>query len=954
MIAPSVFTDAPTDSGYWRVIVDPAPSSAIDESVDVTIFRGFPTNVESLSTTDPFGPASATISFGGITLLDSIGSGQLNWLVPEANVDIIWMSPQIDISAATQWSGATSYSVGNIVNFANGYYKNKIAGVSATRPNLEPLRWESFDPAGTPLYTWEGYFVSFEFGEEDAGSTLTVQCNGAMKQMDNYLAYPEYLTQPMSYEYAIERQFDKKRRLDSRMKNCIPFKETVQTDPDFAFFKADKNNIFKKEKFSSKDAVFLKEMSKYFTPINLKDGEIFSGLLTRSTGNFDPVLSTYIQNLLSSMQTANGSISLMLGTGRQPYFKHRTRLTVPSDETLIVDLLWPGVKISLTQDFTQKINVVYGKGKALNGDSFSNLVFNADGIASRYEPFAAKKENYPQTTANNAFNANIMSKEVQLNFYDGLNAAEGKMVAEKALDVFADPGITGQITLTTDPKLKDGSGFARQKITAGSTILVQGLFGNRYGILFHVTEHSYTADNDTVMLTIDSKYRDQLTVQEVRKRGKDSLVISRLLGLGQYQPNIDDLLFPWSYEQGSGFVPYQSKHLWEVANKDGKTVPGAFPWLGLTQRFKPMNNNVANSKNSSSNEYAYIKKANITNADENWSAPLPVMFSAKGTIQSVRFAAYKKDGTPYNVPFHVSLWYENAPGLNYTVTPALPTPANLPFQLTNNNTTTGKKLAATLTLGIVEGTGSRLGTVTATLKFSSNAKTMLTAISKTATPIMIKDTKNITGASRKWFSDIKVDLKKLTITFPVDKSIAVSMTRSGGKKVLTETVKQIFIQSTAASTPASLGLVPKGFSYTWGQHYPFYPGAWEKNTQEGNEVTDWSATSANTPIIGWGNFYEQAGYYPNNGGNLQTSDYVPATGQFVDDTPFSYDFISQSGGPIVQDTPAVNTKGGEEGKSKVMGSALFYCDQEWDGSKLVPRKEDVYFIGRMYRQPPGA
>jgi hypothetical protein len=248
MIAPSVFTDAPTDSGYWRVIVDPAPSSAIDKSVDVTIFRGFPTNVESLSTTDPFGPASATITFGGITLLDSIGSGQLNWLVPEANVDIIWMSPQIDISTATQWSGATSYSVGNIVNFANGYYKNKIAGVSATRPNLEPLRWESFDPAGTPLYTWEGYFVSFEFGEEDAGSTLTVQCNGAMKQMDNYLAYPEYLTQPMSYEYAIERQFDKKRRLDSRMKNCTPFKETVQTDPDFAFFKADKNNIFKKEK----------------------------------------------------------------------------------------------------------------------------------------------------------------------------------------------------------------------------------------------------------------------------------------------------------------------------------------------------------------------------------------------------------------------------------------------------------------------------------------------------------------------------------------------------------------------------------------------------------------------------------------------------------------------------------------------------------------------------------
>ena len=950
MIAPTVYTDAPTDSGYWRVIVDPLPSSLQDKSVDVTIFRGFPTNVESLSTTDPFGPASATITFGGITLLDSIGSGELDWLVPEANVDIIWMSPQINISAATQWNSSTNYSVGNIVNFSNNYYRNILAGVSATRPNTDTARWEYFDPAGTPLYTWEGYFVSFEFGEEDAGSTLTVQCNGAMKQMDNYLAYPEYLTQPMSYEFAIERQFDKNRRLDSRMKDCIPFKQTAKTDPSFAFLANDPQYVYTPTVYTSKDAVYLRTMSNYFTPIGLKKGDIFSGMLTRSTGNFDPVLSTYIQNLLTSMQTANGSISLMLGTGRQPFFKHRTRLTTPSTETLIVDLLWPGVKISLTQDFTQKINVVYGKGKALNGDSFSNLVFDADGSKSRYEPFAAKAENYPQSpSTNRSFNANIMSKETQINFYDGLNAADAKIVATKALDVFADPGITGQITLTTDPKLNNGSGFARQKITAGSTILVQGLFGNRYGIMFHITEHSYSSDNDTVTLTIDSKYRDQLTVQEVRKRGKDSLVIARLLGLGQYQPNIDDLLFPWSYEQGSGFVPLQSKHIWDVANKDGKTVVGSYPWLGLTKKYTPAKNNVVGKKDSSKNEYAVIGKADTTNANNNWSAPIPVMFSAKGTIHSVRFAAYKKDGTPYNVPFHVSLWYENAPGLNYTVTPALTT--ELPFQLTTTNKANGTKLAATLTLGIVEGTGARVGTVTATLKFSSNAKTMLTALSKTVTPILIKDSKNITGAGNQWFSDIAVNLTKFTITFPVDKDIAVSMTRTGGKKVLTETVKKIYVQSKVATTPRALGLIPAGFSYDWGQHYPFYPGAWEKTTPEGNEVADWSFTAANTPIVGWGNYFEQAGYYPNSGGNAQTVSYQPPTGQFVDDTPFSYDFISQSGGPIVQDTPSVNATYSTD---QVTGTALFYCDQEWDGNKLVPRKQNVYFIGRMYRQPPGA
>ena len=98
------------------------------------------------------------------------------------------------------------------------------------------------------------------------------------------------------------------------------------------------------------------------------------------------------------------------------------------------------------------------------------------------------------------------------------------------------------------------------------------------------------------ILTFDSKYRDQLTVQEVRKRGKDSLVISRLLGLGQFAPNIDDLLFPWSYEQGSGFVPTNSKHLWNLANKDGLETAGSFPWTGISKNYPPKTQNPSAKK----------------------------------------------------------------------------------------------------------------------------------------------------------------------------------------------------------------------------------------------------------------------------------------------------------------------------------------------------------------------
>jgi hypothetical protein len=192
------------------------------------------------------------------------------------------------------------------------------------------------------LYRWEGYFVSFEYDEEDAGGNLTVACNGAMKQMDNYLAYPEHLIQPLSYEFAIERQFDLNSRPDSRLRACRPFKETALTDPDFAFLGDNPNNIYNAESYTnynSSDALYNKVMSQYYKPANLRNGDIWSGLLTRSTGNFDQVLSTYIQNLLESMQTPTGSFTLMLGEGREPYFKHRKRLTTPASDTLIVDIL---------------------------------------------------------------------------------------------------------------------------------------------------------------------------------------------------------------------------------------------------------------------------------------------------------------------------------------------------------------------------------------------------------------------------------------------------------------------------------------------------------------------------------------------------------------------------------------------------------------------------------------
>ena len=918
MISPSMSGTQPVDSGYWRIIVDPRPSSSTNEAVDVTFVRGAATTVTNLSTMDPFGPGSATIIFTSVTLLDTPGTGDLSWLVPEANVDICWMKPQT-------------------------------AGVNPTEDDV--------------LYRWEGYFVSFEYGEEDAGSTLTVACNGAMKQMDNYLAYPEHLTQPISYEYAIERQFNTVNRPDSRLRDCIPFKETALSDPDFAFLGDSPTNVFRVAdytNYNSKDAIYNKTMSTYYKPVNLKDGDIWTGLLTRSTGNFEPVLTNYVQNLLESMQTPTGSFTLLLKDGRQPYFKHRKRLTAPDSNTLVVDVLWPGVKISVTQDFSQKVNVVYGSGKALNGDTFTNIVYDADGSRSHYEPFAYKSENYPKVRDNTSFNPDKMSKEVSLNFWAGLNTFDAKAVAQKHLELFSDPGITAQLTLNVDPQLIDGTGYARQTITAGMSILVKGLFGNQQGILFHITEHSYSGTDNTVSLTLDSKYRGQLTVQEVRQRGKDSLVVSRLLGVGQFKPSIDDLLFPWSYEQGSGFVPLGSKFLWDVSNRNNISI-GDFPWTNLTTAYPPKSFNASNTADATTHYVGITGPADLENADNNWSGIAPVMFSAVGTITAARFVAVKADGTPYKVPFHVSLWTQDGgggAGLSYMATPKLADPEQFGVQLRKATVKavneSGAGLSAVLKTTKTANTSS--GTVTATLKFAASDASYIFEKLSGAGKIQIRDMKTITKSDNTWFTVKTYDADNRTITFNVNKTLCKSFNKQADQS---ETVKNIWLVGNYSPSPADAGIIPADFNYKWGQHYPFYQRAWERLDPEGNVPGDLAFFGPDTPIAGWGTYYEMAGFYPNNGGMEQKT---PATGLFSDDTPFSYDFTSGNQSPVnTNDTPSANTQPssdgtyGAEGKKHASGNVMFYCDQEYDEATdtLVPRKESVYFIGRLYRQNPG-
>ena len=574
-------------SGYWRVWVYPGGDRSIESALDVSFVRGAPTSVDSIATADPFGPTTAVIRFPSITLMDELGASDLWWLQPESDVDIVWT-----------------------------------------------------DVDGSKVeYRWEGYMASFDYAPTEAASELAVTLRGAMFQMDNYLAKPEYVYQPIPYEIAIQRQFTG--RPDMRL---APLRTEWPAWWETKFRLAD---------YSPKPL--------YLRPVGLEDGANWSGQVTRSTGAFDQALTSYIQGLLSNMYTAKGQFTLDLEEGRRPVLKHRERITSPNTETLIVDLLTPGVSMQATKDFTQRLNVVYGQGKSINGSTFSGMQVSADGQTIAYQPYAYRRQVHP-VDQNDWFDRSVMRKEVNLSFFEGLNEVEAAEIAKGHLLRFSDPGTTGTLTLAADP-LRGGKYYSRYLIRAGMTIQVKGLFGRPEGVLFHITECS--VGPETTELTLDSKYRDQLTVQEVRMRTRDSLAPVRLLTVGQYKPNIPDMLFPWSYEDGSGFIPKGSKNLF-----DGMPSQVTFPWTDWTRQRPPSDPQWAAN-------YIRIGPAS-SNADDNWAnqrqvkqdfAAYPIRLSQAGEASLLQIAAFDKYGSVLKVPFHVSIYRTN--GVSYSSMPML-------------------------------------------------------------------------------------------------------------------------------------------------------------------------------------------------------------------------------------------------------------------------------------------
>ncbi len=573
------YTTAP--AGRWRIVVT-APGG---KPTDVTDFRGAPTRIDNYSFTDPFADSLAQITFPQITGFDDLAGPDVGgWFTDESDVDIYWVPA--------------------------------IAGSEI----VDPVTGTLTRAYGTPVVVWEGIVASFDFEGSKDGSSLVVQCQGALLQLDRYLAKPAFPPRPLTYESMMVKEFSPQRRPNLRTKPLL-----VRFPDGWA----------KKMPAGTPNM---------YTPLGAAVGESITGYSSRDTGTWDRSLTGFMQSLLAVMftqedcgVTPGNQWSIRKEAGRQPVLEVRDRFRVPDFEVWYgqIGVLLP----QLTHDSTQKANVYYGEGVSLDGTNWRNAVISDDGSNTDYAPLAWSPAVYP-TTDNTDFDKTRMVYESYQRFGSGFDQSAAIYTSRKQLARDLDPGWVGSMTLRIDPS----DTLSRWQVRAGMTVLIKGFAGSgETGIAFHIAEAVCNPEEGSVTLKIDTKYRDLLTLEEVVARTRDPLTPSKQLQVNRRQVLVEDIIAPWDYTAGSGYLPKASVTLFRH-----NAVSHVYPWASLTRSYPPKHYP----------QYYVRVKGQAPSANGRW-AIFPVLTSQKGTIRRTEIHAFDIDGNPLAARFHLSLYYTN-------------------------------------------------------------------------------------------------------------------------------------------------------------------------------------------------------------------------------------------------------------------------------------------------------
>lgn len=568
-------------AGQFAVFLSSAGEDVTEDTQkEVTYLRGVPVQIDSYSFGDPFSDAVAQLTFPQITPLDDMRAKGLRLIRLWSAVDIYWVPASL-----TQTSSRDIQVVHPQTN--------------------QKTMWLNY---ASKQKLWEGYIVSLDPGDDG----LKVQCQGALYELDRYLAKPEYPPRPIAFDRLLKRVFD-------------PDTRPIRTKSLDRVFPAGWSKTFPGGKATP------------YKPMGFKKGRNWTGFATRNTGSWDRLLTGFTQDLLSQMYTTKGcgagivkgnQWTIRMYEGRQPKLEIRDSNRTPDFS------LWygqPGVEARLTWDGMNVTNIIYGKGTGFDGVEWQNLDMSNDGSSTDYLPIAYHPSMYPLDEVKSRHNIPI---ETYVNFGNGVTLDQAMSSAEKMLIRDSQPGWTGEITIKMDPS----SSLSMWKIKAGMTVLLKNYTG--IDIRLHIAEVTCSPANGSVTLRVDSRYRDLLTLEELQARVRDPLTPVKMLQVNRRSITLNDMVFPWSYENGAGMMPRKAKDFFKNMPEDIN-----FPWEEWTQHFPP----------SEHSEFYVKVKANNPNSKKRWTR-CGVLMAQNVDIRLSQFMCVDYDGNIVRIPFHISFY----------------------------------------------------------------------------------------------------------------------------------------------------------------------------------------------------------------------------------------------------------------------------------------------------------
>lgn len=605
---------------------------------DVTLVRGALTKIGSYTDGDPFGDATAELTFPALTPFDDLDAPDLGaWLCEGAAVDI-WWRPARPADRPGYHPTEDSWSARRVLDPMTEQMDiiTPTAARSLTGDYLHPWRRK----------VWEGYIASIKASANEQGFGLPVTCQGAVFQLDRYRAAPFYPPDPFTMEALIAGQFARHRRPQLRTKSLI-----ICFPDDW------QKKIPKYQAYGN-------------TPITPhgRPGDLWSGLSTRNTGSWTPALTGFVQDLLTVMITPRHTGAragnqwtvnhfryrqelpggrgrdgkpLFRGgrrsTGRQPVLMVRNRFAPPDFSLWLGE---PGLAADLDRDSTQAVDVIYGDGIDTDGQTWRNATISDDGQRTSYAPLAFDRAAYPYLKKRRSMD--VMPLEGYTKYGNGFSFEDGVSIADQQLAINMTPGWQGTITIKTDPS----PDLSRWELHAGMVMVLKGFMGTGAdGMRFHVASAQHNPEDGTVTLTVDTRFRDLLTLEESLQRTRDPLTPVKMLQVGLASTQVEDVQAPWDYSAGSGFAPRKAKNFFKL-----KPNAEAFPYLDSTRKYPPQ----------SHPEFYTKVDASAPNSKGRWTQhPIQILCSAKDTIARTEFICVDFFGRPKRIPFHLSIYYVN-------------------------------------------------------------------------------------------------------------------------------------------------------------------------------------------------------------------------------------------------------------------------------------------------------